>query len=202
MLERGQIDVVIGPRNLCDGVPELSYDHLIDDRVGILCRTGHVLAHKRTLAPDDFRDQMWLFHSRGSLLRQQTEAAMNASGIDQIRIACETDSIRSALEITASTDLVTTMPKATTKPYLGEGLMFLPFDHPKFERPLGAGAAARRTGKQDRGRVFEAIEGGSLTSDCTLTKQSMEGSSNVTSPGCNGWRRGGGHTILGFWMCL
>ncbi len=148
MLERGQIDVVVGPKNLCDGVPELRYEQLLDDRVGILCRSGHMLTHKRSLLPSDFRDQMWLFHSRGSLLRQQTEAALSASGLDRIRIACETDSIRSALEIAASTDLVTTMPKATTKPYLGEGLMFLPFDHPKFERPLGA--ARRRDAPENK----------------------------------------------------
>lgn len=45
--------------------------------------------------PADLEAPVWLAHSRGSLLWQQTEAAMIASGIKSIQIACETDSIRS-----------------------------------------------------------------------------------------------------------
>ena len=76
-------------------------------------------------------------HSKGSLLRQQTEAAMIAAGITPIHTAVETDSIRSALEIVANTDLITTMPRATTEPYLEERLVFLSFDSPHFQRPVG-----------------------------------------------------------------
>lgn len=88
--------------------------------------------------PSDLERQLWLAHSRGSLLRQQTEAAMVASGVASMQIVCETDSIRSVLEIVADTDLITTMPKATTNPYLENRLQFLEFDHPQFHRPLGA----------------------------------------------------------------
>lgn len=81
---------------------------------------------------------MWLTHSRGSLLRQQTEAAMVASGVRRMHIVCETDSIRSVLEIVADTDLITSMPQVTTAPYLEARLAFAAFDHPQFHRPLGA----------------------------------------------------------------
>ncbi len=55
-----------------------------------------------------------------------------------MRIGLEADSIRTVLEIVSSTDLITTMPRATTKPYLEDKLEFLAFDHPQFKRPLGA----------------------------------------------------------------
>lgn len=55
-----------------------------------------------------------------------------------MHIVCETDSIRSVLEIIAETDLITTMPRVTTQPYLEDRLQFLPFDHPQFHRPLGS----------------------------------------------------------------
>ncbi len=55
-----------------------------------------------------------------------------------MHIVCETDSIRSVLEIVSETDLITTMPRATTAPYLEDKLVFLDFDHPQFHRPLGA----------------------------------------------------------------
>ena len=93
--------------------------------------------------PSDLEAQVWLAHSRGSLLRQQTEAAMTASGVKSMHIVCETDSIRSVLEIVADTDLITTMPRATTTPYLEDRLRFLDFDHPQFQRPLGCIRRAR-----------------------------------------------------------
>lgn len=137
MLVRGQIDVVLGPQRLADPTDGLEFVHLIDDRIGILCRLGHPLTRRRTILASDLEAQMWLAHSRGSLLRQQTEAAMIASGVTSMRIACETDSIRSVLEIVADTDLITTMPRATTVLYLEDKLEFLPFDHAQFHRPLG-----------------------------------------------------------------
>ena len=138
MLERGQVDLVFGPENLAEPVDGLSFEELIDDGVGVMCRSGHPLAFRKRIMASDLEEQVWLAHSRGSLLRQQTEAAMIASGVRSMQIGCETDSIRSVLEIVSETNLITTMPKATTAPYLEDRLVFLPFDHPQFHRPLGA----------------------------------------------------------------
>jgi DNA-binding transcriptional LysR family regulator len=138
MLERGQIDVVLGPQSLADPSDALRFEYLLDDRVGVLCRRHHALTKRNTLLPTDLENHSWLAHSRGSLLRQQTESAMLACGITQLHITVETDSIRSALEIVAGTDLLTTMPRATTAPYLQKDLVFLDFDSPHFHRPLGA----------------------------------------------------------------
>ncbi len=137
MLERGQIDLVLGPQSLANPNDTLQFDHLIDDRVGILCRRGHDLAKRKKIKPTDLEAHSWLTHSRGSLLRQQTEAAMLALGITSIQVAVETDSIRSALEIISNTNLITTMPKETTTPYLKKNLLFLNFDSPHFHRPIG-----------------------------------------------------------------
>ncbi|MEO1115144.1 MAG: LysR family transcriptional regulator [Pseudomonadota bacterium] len=138
MLERGQVDLVFGPESLAEPVDGLAFEELIDDGVGVMCRSRHPLASRKRIMASDLEAQVWLAHSRGSLLRQQTEAAMIASGVRSMQIGCETDSIRSVLEIVSETDLITTMPKATTAPYLEDRLVFLPFDHPQFHRPLGA----------------------------------------------------------------
>ncbi len=138
MLERGQIDLVLGPQSAADPASGLAFAPLIDDRVAILCRSGHPLTRSRQIMASDLMAQRWLAHSRGSLLRQQTEAAMIASGVHHMQITCETGSIRSALEIVAATDLISTMPVETTSPYLEDKLVFLDFQHPQFRRPLGA----------------------------------------------------------------
>lgn len=137
LLERGQIDLVFGPQSLTNPNASLEFETLIDDRVGVLCRTGHPLAKLSKVRVADLETQSWLAHSRGSLLRHQTEAAMIASGVKSMRIAVETDSIRTVLEMVANTDLITTMPRATTAPYLENELMFLDFDHPQFHRQIG-----------------------------------------------------------------
>ncbi len=138
MLERGKIDLIIAPHSLAEYSDGLESFPLIDDRVGILCSTGHRLVGKKRVSNHELERESWLAHSWGSLLRQQTEAAMVASGVRQIHITCETDSIRSALEIVAATDLITTMPVVTTEPYLEDRLLFLPFQHPQLSRPLSA----------------------------------------------------------------
>ncbi len=138
MLERGQVDVVLGPQSLAESSDGLDFQPLIDDRVGIMCRKGHPLTLRKQILPSDLEAQVWLAHSRGSLLRQQTEAAMIASGVNSMHIVCETDSIRSVLEIISETDLITTMPRVTTASYLEEKLVFLDFDQAQFHRPLGA----------------------------------------------------------------
>ena len=137
MLESGQVDIVLGPESLAEPTSGLDFTPLVDDRVGILCRVGHPLASLKQVMPSDLEAQIWLAHSRGSLLRQQTEAAMHASGVKSMHIVCETDSIRSVLEIITETNLVTTMPRVTMESYLEDRLQFLEFDHPQFHRPLG-----------------------------------------------------------------
>lgn len=61
-----------------------------------------------------------------------------ASDVKSMHIVCETDSIRSVLEIVGATDLITTMPRITSASYLEDRLVFLDFDHPQFHRPLGS----------------------------------------------------------------
>jgi len=137
MLERAQIDLVVGPRNLAERVAELSFEPLVEERIGIMCRTGHPLLKLDTIEARDLERQSWVAHSRGSMLRQQTEGALVAMGLAKTRVGVETDSIRSVMEIVATTDLISTMPRVSTQPYLRERLTFLDVDHPQFSRPIG-----------------------------------------------------------------
>ena len=138
LLERGRIDLVIGPHSLAEADAGLAFDLIVDDRVGILCRSEHPLTQFKTLSLHHLEQQRWIAHSKGSLLRQQSEAALISLGLERFDIGCETDSIRTVLELVENTDMVSTMPRETTQPYLGETLVFLDFDQPQFHRPIGA----------------------------------------------------------------
>ena len=161
-LERGQIDIMLGPQSFTRQSKNLVFHKIIKDRVGILCRTEHPLAGKRRISTKMLENQTWIAHSKGSFLRQQTEAALLASGVNQIKIGLETDSIRTVLEVAAETDLLTTMPIATTTHYLEEKLIFLPFDHVQFHRPLGV-IRRRDTTSTELEELFLKILKSSLT---------------------------------------
>lgn len=137
MLQRLEIDIVVGPRKLADHVDDLSFEPLVDERIGIICRAGHPLLSARRVGPRDLEKHRWVAHSRGSTLRLQTEGALVAMGLEQIHIAVETDSIRSVLELVEATDLISTMPRESTRTYLRDRLAFLDADHPQFSRPMG-----------------------------------------------------------------
>lgn len=137
MLERGQIDVIVGPQRLAEAASELHFTEIVDDSVGIICSTDHPLTKRGDISPVELSQQMWVAHSRGSTLRQQTENALMAMGLGEIKIGFETDSIASVLEIVGMTDLISTMPRLSTQPYLEDRLSFLDVDHIQFKRPLG-----------------------------------------------------------------
>ena len=59
-------------------------------------------------------------------------------GLEKIEVSVETDSIQSVLEIVGETDLISTMPRETTRPYLENRLRFLNIDHAQLHRPIGA----------------------------------------------------------------
>ncbi|GAB5446247.1 LysR family transcriptional regulator [Gymnodinialimonas sp.] len=137
MLERGQIDLVVGPQNLAERVSELSFEPLIEERIGIICRRDHPLLALDQIGARELERQHWIAHSRGSTLRSQTEGALVAMGLEKIHIAVETDSIRSVLEIVETTDLISTMPRESTRGLLRDKLTFLAADHAQFSRPMG-----------------------------------------------------------------
>ena len=137
MLERRQVDIVLGPQYSTEETANYDFTPIIENRIGIMCRAGHPLTLQDRLTPLDLKAQAWLTHSRGSLLRQKIETAMRAIGVAPLNIVCEADSIRSVLEIVADTDLITPMPVTTTAPYLEERLVFLDFKHPLLDLPAG-----------------------------------------------------------------
>lgn len=138
MLERGQIDLVFGPKSLADPNHGLEFESIMEDRLGLLCRKDHILAGRTSILTSDLEAQPWLMPPRGSQLRQQAELAMIAAGVSSIQIKCETDNIRSALELIEQSDMITPMPIRGIDPYLRDRLNFLEFDHPQFLRPVGA----------------------------------------------------------------
>lgn len=137
MLQRAQIDLVIGPQELTEGTSEFDFLPLTNDDVGVLCRCDHPLHLKSEISHTDLENQRWVAHSRNSMLRHQTESALIAMGLVKIDIAFETDSIQSVLEILATTELISTMPKETTRPYLLGKLKFLNITHAQLHRPIG-----------------------------------------------------------------
>jgi DNA-binding transcriptional LysR family regulator len=138
MLGRGQIDLVIGPRSIADPNEGLEFEFIMQDCLGILARQNHPIISLSNLTATELESQAWLMPSRGSQMRQQAELALLAAGVSSINVRCETDNIRSALELVEESDLITPMPRKSIAPYLENRLAFIDFNHPQFLRPVGA----------------------------------------------------------------
>lgn len=138
LLIQGRVNVVIGPVSIADEADELMAHDLANDSIGILCRAGHPLARVSQISPTALEAQKWAAHSRGSLLRYQTDQALTAFGVRQLNIAIETDSVEVAFGMVRQSDIVTTMPKLPSRSQLVHGdLQFLEFNNPLFARPIG-----------------------------------------------------------------
>ena len=137
MLETGQIDLAIAPQGLNASVAELDFISLISDPIGIICRREHPLMQQDVVSPEDLSAQRWIAHSRDSVMRRKTEGALMEMGVERLLLACETDSISSAVQIVAGTDLLAAMPRVSSGPYLGPEVTFLATDHPQFHRMIG-----------------------------------------------------------------
>ncbi len=138
LLIQGRINAVIGPVRLADQADNLVAHDLIEDRVGILCRTGHPLTKVPKITAQTLETQRWAAHSRGSYLRYQTDQALAAIGVRELNITIETDSVEVAFDIVRQSEIVTTMPRLPSQPQLQAGdLTFLEIENPLFERTIG-----------------------------------------------------------------
>lgn len=137
-MRAGELDLIVGPVGIGDSAADLAVRRLFDDRIGFLCRKEHPLAARPNISAAALQGSRWVMHPPHSLVRFQTDSALEELGVGRIRVALETESTEAALAVVQATNLLTSLPRL---PALGrieaEGLRFLPVDTPVLNRPIG-----------------------------------------------------------------
>lgn len=151
-IHKGDIDLIIGPIGLFERSDELIYETLFDDEIGFFCRTEHPLARRKTIRAAELSKVRWVMPPPGSLFRFQTDSALEELGVEQVRVALDTQSIEASVEIVRTTDFLTPLSVLMISSRHIVGLKRLPVRSDRLRRPLGA--VSRKSALQPLVRVF------------------------------------------------
>jgi LysR family transcriptional regulator of gallate degradation len=103
-LRQGELDIVIGalPQNRAD--PDLRFERLTSDTIGVIGRAEHPLLGQPDRMLADYRAYSWVLPNRTELLRQRLDLAFRRAGLDEARVAVESDSLSLMLATLRLTD--------------------------------------------------------------------------------------------------
>lgn len=138
-LVEGELDLIMAPVDVIEGIPNLIVERLTRGENVILCRAGHKLLSVDRVTPDDLSQARWITHARGSLLNRDTRAALTAVGVDYIDLpAFESNSASAMNAVMLNSDMLTVLPDLIAGSLVESGgYAVLPFRLPGPYRPFG-----------------------------------------------------------------
>lgn len=138
-LVEGELDLIMSPVDVIEGIPELIVERLTQGENVIVCRAGHPLLTEGPITPDMLSRARWITHARGSLLNRDTRLALTAVGVDYIDLpAFESNSAGAMHAVMEHSDMLTVLPDLIAGSLVESGAYaVLPFRLPGPYRPFG-----------------------------------------------------------------
>jgi DNA-binding transcriptional LysR family regulator len=121
MVALGEADVGLGQFGTLLDRDGLHLDHLIDDCLTIVARSGHPLCRARDAMPRMLREACWALPESDQRLRWEIETALRYSGIDSLDLAYETATTTSIIGILRASDCVSMLPRFALSPLIARG---------------------------------------------------------------------------------
>lgn len=136
-LRQGELDVVIGalPQNRAD--PDLRYQRLTSDTIGVIARAGHPLLRRPNRALADYAVCSWALPNRAELLRQRLDKVFQGAGLGEARTAIESDSLSLLLATLRLTDCLGLATTQTLQDEEARGIVALDHESLRFRREAG-----------------------------------------------------------------
>jgi DNA-binding transcriptional LysR family regulator len=136
-LRQGELDVVVGalPQNRAD--PDLRYQRLTTDTIGVVARAGHPLLRRPGRDLADYAACAWALPNRAELLRQRLDKVFRDAGLGEPRTAIESDSLSLLLATVRFSDCVTLATSQTLQSDEARGIVALEHDALRFRREAG-----------------------------------------------------------------
>ncbi|MDA0786113.1 MAG: LysR family transcriptional regulator [Proteobacteria bacterium] len=138
-LVEGQLDLIMAPVDVIEGIPNLIVERLTRGENVIVCRAGHPLLTVDRITPALLSKARWITHARGSLLNRDTRHALTAVGVDYIDLpAFESNSAGAMHAVMEGSDMLTVLPDLVAGSLVDSGgYAILPFRLPGPYRPFG-----------------------------------------------------------------
>ena len=138
-LVAGNLDLIMAPVEVIEGIPDLIVERLTIGENVIVCRAGHPLLTVGTITPAMLARARWITHASESLLRRDTRLALTSVGVDYIdRPSFESNSAGAMNAVMANSDMLTVLPDLIAGSLVESGgYAVLPFRLPGPYRPFG-----------------------------------------------------------------
>jgi len=138
-LVEGQLDLIMAPVDVIEGIPNLIVERLTGGENVIVCRAGHPLLSVAEITPENLSQARWITHARDSLLNRDTRLALTAVGVDFIDLpAFESNSASAMHAVMENSDMLTVLPDLIAGSLVESGgYAVVPFRLPGPYRPFG-----------------------------------------------------------------
>ena len=136
-LRQGELDVVVGalPDNRSD--PDLRFQRLTSDTIGVVGRAGHPLLQRADRGLADYAAAAWALPGRAELIRQRLDVVLQRSKFGQARISVESDSLSLLLDTLRMTDCLGLSTSQTLRSERAQGLVAIDLPALRFQREAG-----------------------------------------------------------------
>ena len=132
MLERGEVDLVIGQMPGDADLQTLQFEPLAPEPAEVVVRKGHPLARARRLSLDQLVDEAWVLPPAGSALRVRFDAMFHAAGLAAPRRVVDTASTLLATSLALGGDSLSVLSRDVALHYAANaGLSLLPVRLPE-----------------------------------------------------------------------
>jgi DNA-binding transcriptional LysR family regulator len=130
-------DLVVGalPDNRSD--PDLRFQRLTSDTIGVVGRAGHPLLQRADRGLADYAAAAWALPGRAELIRQRLDVVLQRSGFGQARISVESDSLSLLLDTLRMTDCLGLSTSQTLRSERAQGLVAIDLPALRFQREAG-----------------------------------------------------------------
>ncbi|MCL4745830.1 MAG: LysR family transcriptional regulator [Burkholderiaceae bacterium] len=138
MLERGELDLVVGQMPGDADLDTLQFEPLMPEPVEVVVRRQHRLARARRVRLEQLLDEAWVLPPTGSALRERFDAMFHSGGLETPRRVVETASTLLATSLALGSDSLSVLSRDVALHYAANaGLSLLRLRLPEHHGTIG-----------------------------------------------------------------
>lgn len=137
MLERGELDIVLGAVDTPDRPRGVETLQLTESDYGVIVRPDHPLKQKRVLAPADLLGWTWIVYQQDEVVEERLRIFFRRHQLEPPSIALRTSSFAAGLQLVSGSDYVMAAPTQLAPAIRNAGLTILRTKQSMWRFPSG-----------------------------------------------------------------
>lgn len=134
----GDLDLILGSMPPVAHYSDLVREEIFGDRMAVIAKADHPLAHGRVLSMADLLSSYWVLPIQGTPTREVLNTIFEELGISGPRVAVESSDLSVIRGLLFNSDMITVASQHLFEPEIKSGsLAVLPIELPQVRRPIG-----------------------------------------------------------------